>query len=354
MRGAVTRRGVCALLGTALGLVAAATAMLSSPTVHAVSEGPDAQAWWSITNQGLGVDPGVPSDVKPADLYLAGLAGDRKVPVSAPSPFPSGIGDRGLAAAIAAMRFTIPPGGTIDKLTLQFDGAAPPAVDVLACRTTQAFLPEHDGPWNDVPPYDCSVPSAGALSTDGSALVFGDIAALRSGTTLSFVIVPQFADRLVLAKPDNNALSMRAPLPTFGSGGPPPPVPAVAVPPASTFNAASPLTAPVAAPALHPAAPAPTAPPPAPPQASASSAAVATAQPAAAAVPGIDDARARIAASLFLAAALISFLALTASDAAWLGRLFGVRAARLAPAAAQRARGVGRFARPRDGRPESL
>jgi hypothetical protein len=345
---------VAAALGVALGLVAAATAMLPAASVRAVTEAPDSQAWWSISNQGAVPDPAVPPDVKPTDLYIAGLGGDKQAPASLPAPFPSGLGDRGAAAAISALRFTVPTSATIDKLTLHFDGSPPASVDLIACRTTVAFIPEQDGPWNDVPPYDCSVPSAGTLSSDG-ALVFPDIGALRRGTVLSLVVVPQYADRTVLAKPDANALSMRAPLPSFNSGGPP--SFAAAAPASSSTGAVSsgsiPLTAPAGAP-VRPALPAPSAPARPVPATPSPSPTASSAQTTAVPAPSIDDARARLAAGLFLGAALLAFLALAAGDASWLGRLLGVRTARLAPVEGPRPRGVGRFARPRDGRPEPL
>lgn len=347
-----------------LGAAAALTALASPTPVAAATVGPDAQAWWSSSNTGgLVGDPATPPDVGSDQLYVAGAAGDRNASSTAPAPLPAGVGDKGLASAIAALRFTVPAAATIDTLTLQFAGSPPPTVSVLACRTTVPFAAVQDGPWSSVPAYDCSVPSVGALSADGKSLVFGSIGALRSGTTLSFVIVPQNADREVLARPDSTALSMRAPLPafaapagssSFGSA----PAPVATVPAAQSGSIPVPairppaVIQPVASPVATAAA-----------TAGASSGAAAVAPAASrpllpAAVPlGVDDRRARILASVFLGGLAAVALAMLLHDAAWLRRLLGLRTPLVAATAdpgAERPRGVGRFARPRQGRPEAL
>ena len=352
-RRPLSRRPLAAVAALTLGLAAAASTLLTPSGVRAATIAPDVQAWWSLANTGV-APPVAPPGVKADDLLVEGIEGTQKIAV--PAPFPSGIGDRGGADAIAGLRFTIPPGAAVGKLTLQFDGSAPSSVSVLACRTTSAFSPAQDGRWSDLPGYDCSVPSAGKLSDDGKSLEFPQISALVKGSTLSFVIVPDAVDHEVLAKPGPGALALRESLPSFNLASPaaaPLPPPAdVPLSSAGSFGFAPVPSVPI------PAAAVPAPPAAAGPAATAAQPAPASKTPAVvAAIPAAgvtDDRRARIAAGLCLVAALAGFLLLAGADAPWLARLFGARRLPDAPAAAPRSRGVGRFARPRDGRPESL
>ena len=316
---------------------------------------PDEQAWWNVSNAGPAAPP-PPPGVNGNDLFTAGSKGDQSVAdptASAPSPFTS-MGDKGAASAIAAVRYTIPEGAAVDRLVLKFDGNPPQSVSIAACRVTSAggrFTAELNGPWTDVPPYDCTVPSLGSFSSDGSALQFTDVGALAQGNVLSVVIVAQVLAYSAFLPPGPDSLVLRpAPLP-FDSGG-------STTPAFSEFNAST--TAPGAtAPYVPPAALPPAANAPAPPvTAPAPARTPGTRQSIrpAAALPGLDDARARLAAAIALAAVLAAFAWMLTGDTPALRRSLAARLAGPGVTLPQPevSRGLGRFRRVRSGRPPQV
>jgi hypothetical protein len=348
-----------ALLAVAAAVLAGTTAMLGG--VHradAASVAPTAQAWWYAANGG-GAPAAPAPGVGARDLLVAGSKGDQSLPsagrAGAPSPF-SSIGDKGAASALAAVRYTIPAGQAVDRLVLKFDSSPQSSVSMAACAITgRDFKAEQAGPWSDVPPYDCTTPSLGSLTPDGTAVQFTDVGGLASGAVLSVVIVPQYAAYSVLLPPGADSLVLRTAPAPFDAGSLPPAFDSTAfsssssgsVPPASLSGAA--FTVPPTDVATPP--PAPAVAPAAPP----SRATIRPAQPAVA-IPGLDDGRARLASAFGLAAMLAAFAWMAVGDTPRLRRLL---AARLAgpgvtlPAPAV-TRGVGRFRRERVGRPPEV
>jgi hypothetical protein len=346
----------------AIGLAGATTILGGVHRAAAASVAPTAQAWWYVANNGA---PGAPAPgVAARDLLVAGSKGDRSLPsagrAGAPSPF-SSLGDKGAAAALAAVRYAIPAGQAVDRLVLKFDSSPQSSVSMAACRITGSgdFKTEQAGPGSDIPPYDCTTPSLGSLTPDGTAVQFTDVGGLANGSVLSVVIVPQYAAYDVLLPPGPDSLLLRTAPAPYEAGSPPPAfVPAAGadsagggtsyVPPASLSGASIAVLPPQAE-----------APPPGEPAATPVAPQVpATTRPAqpAVALPGLDDGRARLASAFGLAAMLAAFAWMMAGDAPRLRRLLAARLAGPGVTLPQPmlTRGVGRFRRERLGRPPEV
>lgn len=349
----------------------------------AASVAPTAQAWWYLANTGSPPPP--PPGVNPHDLFVAGSKGDQSLPSAAgagvSSPF-SDVGDKGGATAIAAVRYAVPAGQAVDRLVLRFDGSSQSSVSMAACRITGSgnFKAETEGPWADVPAYDCTVPSVASLTPDGTAVQFTDVGALANGSVLSVVVVAQYAAYDILLPPGPDSLMLRtAPSPytagspapvtqpgggtggtgTNGNGGASPGSGASLTAPAgparsggtsyvppSSFSGPAVAAAP---PATAPAAPG------GPPAAAPPRVPAAAAQPAVA-LPASDDGRARVASAVGLGAVLAAFAWLIAGDLPRLRRLLAGRLAGPGVSLPEpvTARGVGRFRRERSGRPPEI
>lgn len=208
-------------------------------TAHA--QAPDAVGWWSAAHRSaVPVVPPAPPDVDPGDLLLQGGDLQRELPGTAPAP-----------TAYAALRYALPAGGGVERLTLQVATGAQ-AADVRAYTTTASWQPVENGAIDDAPAADLSRYAVGALSGDGQSLVFDDIGKLATESgLLSVVLVPGVGDRVVVLKPGPAALTVsEAP-----GAAEPPAAPPVAPP------APAPVTAPLPQAALPVAPAAPVAPP---------------------------------------------------------------------------------------------
>jgi hypothetical protein len=274
----------------------------------------------------------------------------------APSPF-SSIGDKGAATALAAVRYVIPVGEAVDRLVVRFDSSAQSSVSMAACRVLGGgdFKVELNGPWSDVPPYDCSTPSLGSLTPDGTAVQFTDVGGLANGSVLSVVIVPQYAAYSVLLPPGPDSLVLRtAPTPYDASS--PTFAPSTFSSDAGASSYLPPASLPGAPIAVLP--PAALTPPPAAAATPAAPGAPAVIRPArpAVAIPGLDDGRARLASAFGLAAMLAAFAWMMAGDAPRLRRLLAARLAGPGVTLPEPTptRGVGRFRRERVGRPPEV
>lgn len=213
-----------------LVVLGAAGLALPIGAVPAYAVAPTVTAWWSATNtvpappdvgkhdllvQGAAGDPGgeAPGGEAPGGAAPGGGAPGAEGVPPAPSPSPSGPsgpngeGAHGGSTAIAGLRFEIPDGYQADELTLGLKGAKPPRTTVRACAATEPFEPASNGPFRDVPAYDCSGSLAGHLTEDGK-VVFGGVDRLARGGTLSIVLLPGHVDRLVIAKPGAGALTV--------------------------------------------------------------------------------------------------------------------------------------------------
>lgn len=264
MRG--TRTLLC------VSTAAIALALCGGGVHRTAAEAPSTTAWWSVAGAANGAP--VPPDVKPGDLLVEGVGGAppavpsapaAPVPVPAPVPGapaapvpapppPSGAPVPGLptggapvgAFAVAALRFPVAEGAQVGTLTLGLDGLKPPAIGIVACPITAPFKPAENGPLSDVPPFDCTTSDTATLSKDGSTIGFAHLAPMVRGGSLSVLLLPGAADRVVLSRPTAAALAViPAPPEPPGDLGPVPalPPPAAAPPPAASAPVLAPVTA---------------------------------------------------------------------------------------------------------------
>jgi hypothetical protein len=353
------RRRTAAVLLAITGS-AAVVALLGAP---ASAQAPDVAAWWNAANVGNGAPaPPAPPDVPAGDLLVQGSNGNGAAPALPVSGAPA------TSQAVAGLAFDLPDGATVGALTLTIDGTAPPAAPtIVACRPTQSFAAVENGAWSDVPPSDCSQTSSPKLSSDGTKLVFDDIAKFVHDGRLSITLLPGALDRVVIKKPDDSALAVMtagglgAAAPPLGTGtnagpvltgGGSPPVAAVGgpavLPPAGGGSAAvaPPVVAPsqqVVQPALQP-----------------------VASRGAAGTAGLSTTQRRILAGVVIALELLGFLLLMgdrdverlalgpAVATAAGGRLRAPDRGRQVPVGAPSVGGVGRFRAERQGSPPRL
>ncbi len=158
-------------------------------------------------------------------------------------------------SAVAALAYVIPAGSSPATLTLTLGTGlssaalgtrSPLGVTPVACPTTSSFGSGDQQPFDQLPTYDCSGrTSRGTLSASGTTVVFSDIAAVASGPTLSFVVLPGTIgpDRLVFERPGPASLGLLSfdSAPTFTPNGQPVP-PAAAGAPAAPAGSGFPAT----------------------------------------------------------------------------------------------------------------
>lgn len=191
------------------------------------SVGPAASAWF---------DAGYPTAAAPKPPAPAGVGPDQLLVEGA--TMAALVAEK----ALTALTFQIPKGATAATLVLdlvagastaQVTGKAPTGVTPQACPATGAFEAGGQQPFDAVPEHDCSGrTSFGALSSDGTKLVFADIGGLATGSALSVVLRPGTLgpERLVIDAPSTAALTLLPfdAAPAFDGGGRP-----VVVPPAA-------------------------------------------------------------------------------------------------------------------------
>lgn len=210
--------------GAAVSVVASAALLPGTAQADQVlTVGPTAAGWWSAARPDSAVPAVAPPDVGAAELHVAGS--------NASTPLPSALPARVGPAAVAALAFDLPEGASVGGLRLRLSGTVPPLATVTACRALTPFSAEWAGAWADAPAYDCAEAGASRLGADGSLVVDG-LERLRRGTLLAVVLVPGPLDRLVLAPPGPDALSLTVPRSAAPlRAGPEPPVePARAAP----------------------------------------------------------------------------------------------------------------------------
>ncbi|MEA2682567.1 MAG: hypothetical protein QOK05_895 [Chloroflexota bacterium] len=317
--------------------------MFSAPPEAAAALAPDQTGWWNTSNQNGLAAPAPPDvDTSKHDLFVEGFSGTGG---PNPAPLPQNNAQGG-AQALAAIHFSLQDGAAVEKLTLTLGGNKPPGTpSVVACAiTAPTFKAEDNGPVEDIPKYDCGVQSPGQLSADGNSFVFSDIGHLTRGSSLSVMLVPGQLDRVVFQHPDASSLQVSsgftqpAPLPQYTA-------PPAYVAPADTSSSFS-IPPPVAAPFSEIPLPAPL-PTRAP--------AVGTRPVARAGAPAtlvgpripLNPQQTRLVVGAATLASIAAFVAMALMGP----RLAGAAGA---PAGAEALRGVGRFARPRDGRAPEL
>lgn len=172
----------------------------------AAASAPAVAAWWSATSTSVAAAP-PPPDVKADDLFVQG---SNVAPVGV---VPAVMGPPS-AQAVAAVAFSVPTGVRVGTLVLPLDpdADAPPAVSVMACRVTKPFKAVHNGPYDEVPPYDEAACVPGELSSDGKSLSFANVSRLVRSDALMLALVPGPLDRVVLAPPPPTALTLTAPV----------------------------------------------------------------------------------------------------------------------------------------------
>ena len=209
---------------TSLARRFAALGLLSSSTVAAVmflapspvvAQAPEVSAWWNAANLGDPAPaPPAPPDVKEGDLLVQG---------SNPAPVPNPLGAAPTGSqAVAGVAFDLPPSALVGALTLTIDGSPPPQISIVACRATETFTSEENGPWSHVPPSDGNACVPGKLK--GSDVVFSDVAKLVLHDKLQVLLLPGPVDRVVFKPPNDNTLVVKdgggvgAAAPAFGAG----------------------------------------------------------------------------------------------------------------------------------------
>jgi hypothetical protein len=154
------------------------------------------------------------------------------------------------ALAVAALSFPVADGVQVGTLSLGLGGLKPATVSIIACPVTGPFRPVENGPLSDVPPFDCSTSEVATLSADGASIAFTHLAAMVRGGSLSIVLLPGAADRVVLTRPGPSVLAVAPapPLPPDDLGPPRALAPVPVAPPAVTEPVLAPVTAAPASP----------------------------------------------------------------------------------------------------------
>jgi hypothetical protein len=178
--------------------------------------GPAATAWFDAGYPTADAPkPPAPPGVGPHQLLVEGATVATSL-VPAPVPVAPAVAEK----ALTVLTFRIPQHATAATLVLDLvpgtstapmTGKAPTGVTPQACPATGAFEPGGQQPMNALPEHDCSGrTSVGALSSDGTQLVFADIGGLADGSTLSVVLRPGTLgpERLVIDTPSSASLTL--------------------------------------------------------------------------------------------------------------------------------------------------
>ena len=203
--GAVTGRpgGSAAVNGRWLRAGGAVLLVMVPPLLSAsagLAEAPVAAGWWSFTARGPVAAP--PPDVGKGELLVQG---------GALTP-----------TAVSALRFTPAAGWAAGRLVLPLSGATRRAEGVLVCQAVGPWQPQEAGAWEDAPAWSCGRSRPARLTPDGGALQVDDVRPLAAADgSISLVLVPGPADRVVLAEPTAGALTVTGP--AAAPTGPPDP-----------------------------------------------------------------------------------------------------------------------------------
>ena len=169
----------------------------------AVAAAPSTQAWWNAANQGIA--PPAPPDV-PADGLLIQGGGTRPPAADAPSLAGTPAGTQ----AVSALTFVLADGESPQRLTLRIVGDPTLSTTVSACPLTGSYEPVQNGPFAAVPSYDCTAAIPATVDAAAATLVFADgLDRITTSGVLAVVLVPGDLDRVVIAKPGPDALTVR-------------------------------------------------------------------------------------------------------------------------------------------------
>lgn len=179
-------------IAVALCLGTAGVLGFGAPGAHAAA--PDDSGWWTTLNPGSVL--GSPTPPPPPDVPDHGLL----VEGGADSP-----------TALAAVVYQLPTGAAAGELTLTIapNSATTPASQLEICPLTDAaVIAEYGGPMSDAPTYKCAKKLTASPSDDGKHYQF-DVASLAVDGALAVAILSTTeTDRVVLAAPDKNSLTI--------------------------------------------------------------------------------------------------------------------------------------------------
>jgi hypothetical protein len=225
-----------------IGAALVAGALVVSPVF---GKEPEKHGWW---NRAAAPAPDVPADA----LLVQG---------STPGPFPAPADT--FYEAVAALQFALAADESVGDLTLTFAQPVPPGIAVTACKLLGTFTPAQNGTWTDRPTFDCGVSVPGALAADRATMTWAGLGGFVTDEGMGLVLVPGGPVRAVFAKPGVDALAVED-----GGGGsdggddpgpalaPPDPAPFVDAPPPDSPGAFSaggsftPSVAPIDGPAV--------------------------------------------------------------------------------------------------------
>lgn len=194
-------RRLASLLAAAC-LGTAALLWFAAPTASAAT--PDETGWWTSLNPGSTL--GSPTPPPPPDVPNHGL-----VVQGGPDSSPT---------ALAAVVYQLPAGATAGQLTLTVapNSATTPASQLELCPLANpVIIGEDGGPMSDAPIYRCEHKLTGAPTSDGKRYQF-NVSMLTADGELAVAILPTTqTDRVVLAAPGKNSLTIE---PAFTASGP--------------------------------------------------------------------------------------------------------------------------------------
>ncbi|HVF33075.1 MAG TPA: hypothetical protein VM933_08565 [Acidimicrobiales bacterium] len=112
--------------------------------------------------------------------------------------------------AIAAVVFTLAPGSTPTKLVLELSPTTTPLPALLACRVVpeaSGFTPVQNGPWSQLPRYDCTNAPAAVVDPNRTTMTFAPPVPGADGV-LAVALVPNGPGRAAFKKPGDRALEV--------------------------------------------------------------------------------------------------------------------------------------------------
>lgn len=181
-------------------VVTGAAACLGLGNLAAFADAPVDQGWWTVSNPGAPAPvPAQPPPDVPADGLL--VQGGPTDPV-----------------ALAGLIFEPEASAVAQQLVLKVaspSATTAGAVLMLCPLDAPALKAEQGGPIADAPAYDCTQNVTAARSADGSSYTFALHALDTVGPLAVAVLSSAPTDRVVLAKPGDEALVTTAPTSVF-------------------------------------------------------------------------------------------------------------------------------------------
>lgn len=165
-------------------LVVGCLAVLMAPAEGAA---PQRQAWWNRFNGPLPAP--APPDVPADGLYVAYSAD---------------------VDAVAAVAFAVEPGSRPTRLVFELAPTTTPLPALQACQLVPeavGFTPAQNGPWSQLPRYDCANASAAVVDGNRTTITF-DAPAPSADGVLAVALVPKGPGRAAIKKPGSHALEV--------------------------------------------------------------------------------------------------------------------------------------------------